>query len=106
MNTVVAQVSLFAAKANQPRVPLTVQIGTPFQVGTDPEEWACPLSMAPLFKNLHGAHGSDSYQALCMAVSLSQYWLRCFVEGGGTLSHDGGTVFPLDAYSFTTPQKS
>jgi hypothetical protein len=101
MNKVIAHVSLFGSKPGGDSFPITVQIGTPHQVEGQSDEWACPVSVLPLFKQLHDAHGGDSFQALCMAVSLSQYLLRCFVEDGGSLTIDGETPFPIEAYSFT-----
>jgi hypothetical protein len=101
MNIPIASESLFGQKhPHEDRFEITVQIGTPYQVGTIPEEWACPVSVKPLYKVLHDAHGEGSLQALCLAISLAQDLLQAFRENGGKLTFETGDEFPLEAYSF------
>jgi hypothetical protein len=100
MNAVIAQMSMLGARPGEPPFTITVQIGTPYQCGDDPEEWACPVAVLPLFKNLSDAHGGDSFQALCLAMSLAQDLLHGFRENGGALSYETGESFLLEAYSF------
>lgn len=89
---------------------ITVQIGMPYRWGTDPEEWACPVAVSPLFRNLQDAHGNDSFQALCLAVALAQDLLNGFREQGGILSYEGDGEgdgqFPLEAYAFGVARRS
>lgn len=101
MNTVIAELVLFAKRPGEEPFKVTVQIGTPYKHHDDPETWACPWSLKPLYKNLHDAHGSDALQALCLAISGVQDLLQDIRDKGGTLSEDGsGDGFPLEAYSF------
>ena len=79
---------------------VTVGIGQPRQIGRDPEEWACPVSLTPLYKHLHDAHGGDAFQALCLAASLVLDLLHGVVEKGGSVSFVGGDRFPFEAYAF------
>ena len=100
MGTVIAQMSMLGTRPGEPPFMITVQVGTPYRCGDDPQEWACPVSVAPLFKKLSDAHGGDSFQALCLALSLAQDLLHGFREKAGTLSYETGESFPLEAYSF------
>jgi hypothetical protein len=100
MNIVIASEKIFGQRQGEEPFEITVEIGTPYQVGTDPEEWACPVSLSPLFKRLHDAHGGSSFHALCLASSLVLDLLHGFKENGGTLFYSIGEDFPFEAYSF------
>ena len=80
------------------RFPLKVSIGRPYQSGTDPETWACPVHIDPLYTHLRDIAGSDAFQALCLACRMAIELLDGFVERGGKLiDEDGGSV-SLDSY--------
>lgn len=79
---------------------INVQVGPPYQVDDEPHEWACPVSMVPLYKNLRDAHANDSLQALCLALSLALDLLSGFRDKGGELFYESGERFPLEAYCF------
>jgi hypothetical protein len=100
MKNSIAQVSMLGTRPGEKPFQITVEIGTPYQCGTDPEEWACPVAVSPLFEKLHDAHGGDSFQALCLAAALAQDLLHGFIEKGGLLSYDTGEAFPLESYAF------
>ncbi len=100
MEKVIAQSSFLGQRPGEDRFEITVEIGTPYQCGEDPEEWACPVAVRPLYKRLHDAHGGDSFQSLCLAISLAQDLLQGFREKGGLLTYETGETFPLEAYSF------
>jgi hypothetical protein len=100
MDKVIAQTSLFGQRPGEERFEITVEIGTPYQCGEDLKEWACPVAVRPLYKRLHDAHGSDSFQSLCLAISLAQDLLQDFREKGGLLTYENGESFPLESYSF------
>jgi len=100
MNSVIAKESLIAKRANEDPFELKIEIGTPYQIGSDPEEWACPVGLSPLYQNLHDAHGGNSFQSLCLAASLALDLLHGFIEKGGSLRFPNGDNFPLEAYSF------
>jgi hypothetical protein len=52
-------------------------------------DWACPVSLTPLFDQLSDMRGVDSLQALSEAVKLIHRLLEGFVENGGRLFIDG-----------------
>ena len=99
MNAVLATTKLIARRAGEAPFDVELSIGTPYQVGSDPEEWACPVALTPLFKRLHDAHGVDSFQALFLAIRLGVQLLEAFREQGGVLSMSPDEEFPLDLYS-------
>ena len=105
MNSIIASESIIAKRANEESFELKIEIGTPYQVGTDPEEWACPVAVRPLYENLHDAHGGNSFQSLCLAASLTLDLLQGFLEKGGSLTYSTGDDFPLEAYSFGAATK-
>lgn len=102
MKEYIASLNITGIKPDGEQISITAKIGKPFSVlgNEDIEEWACPVSLDPLFKNLHDAHGCDSFQALCLASKLIFSLLSSFVEKGGQLVNEDGADFPLDAYGF------
>lgn len=101
MNIVIAEVILFAKRPGEEPFKVTVQIGTPYKHHDDPETWAFPRALTPLFKHLHDAHGGNPFQALCLAIAGAQDLLQDVRDKGGMLGFDGsGDDFPLEAYSF------
>jgi hypothetical protein len=100
MDKVIAKASMFGQRPGEERFEITVEIGAPYQCGGEPEEWACPVAVRPLYERLHDAHGGDSFQSLCLAISLAQDLLQAFREKGGALTYETGELFPLEAYSF------
>jgi hypothetical protein len=105
MNNIIASTSIFGQRPGEEMFEITVEIGTPYLCGGDPEEWACPVEVRPLCKRLHDAHGSDSFQTLCLAISLAQDLLQDFREKGGLLTYENGEPFPLESYSFEVAKR-
>lgn len=102
MKEVIARTKLIGLTVEGEKHDIEVKIGVPYKVEHDDglEEWACPVSLTPLYNRLHDAHGSDSFQAMCLAASLVIDLLTSFQEKGGELMLEGGDAFPLDAYWF------
>lgn len=100
MNQVVASETIWVQRKGEEPFEVVIQIGTPYQVGTEPEEWACPVSLSPLYKRLHNAHGGSAFQALCLAASLVLDLLSGVKEKGGAVMIEPGEEFPLEAYAF------
>jgi Domain of unknown function (DUF6968) len=100
MDKVIAKTSMFGQRPSDERFEITVEIGAPYQCGGEPEEWACPVAVQPLYERLHDAHGSNSFQSLRLAISLAQDLLQDFREKGGLLTCENGESFPLESYSF------
>lgn len=105
MKTITATASIIGQRPGEEPFLIKVQIGVPYQCGNDPEEWACFVSLTPLYKRLHDAHGGNSLQALCLAVSLALDLLQDFKEKGGALRFPSGEEFPLESYSFGVARK-
>lgn len=100
MKSVVASSTIWGQRPGEAPFEIHLQIGTPYQVATDPEEWACPLALTPLFERSREAHGSCAFQALCLASSLALDRLHEFKEKGGALYLAPGEDFPFEAYAF------
>ena len=70
---------------------LVVQLGRPKPVSdaTD-SDWSCPVTV-PFDGKVRDIYGVDSWQALCLALSLVNSQLADFVRRGGKLYHPGTT---------------
>jgi len=75
---------------------IELKVGMPYRSETG--ECACRITVDGLANRPVDAHGEDSYQALCLAISFAQNLLHDFLEKGGKLLM-GTKDFPLDAYS-------
>ena len=71
---------------------IVATIGAPFR--SEVGDWACPVSLAPLFDSLPDIHGVDSFQALQLGLELIDRLLRDFVAKGNGLSLDGENFAP------------
>ncbi|MCS7471512.1 hypothetical protein NZK35_33100 [Stieleria sp. ICT_E10.1] len=59
------------------------------------------MSLEPLFPE-RGMRGTDSFQAICLAIEFVRKALRAFVAHGGTVYyHQSQTPIDLDDYAFT-----
>jgi len=102
VNEVIASTKVIAVHADGKRDDITIEVGKPYlkQSGEGFEEWACPVSLRPLFDNLAEARGGGPFQSLCMASSLILGLLSGVKEKGGKLLIDENNEFPLEAYLF------
>jgi len=102
MSEEIAKLKIIGIKTDGSKINIVATVGKPYPVkgNEDIDEWACPVSLTPLYNRLHNAHGGGSFQALCLATNLIGDLLHSFKEQGGQLMHDDGTEFPLDAYWF------
>ncbi len=105
MNEVLATVELFGESKDRGRFPIRVQIGRPYLSDTEPDTWACAVVIDPLYTHLRDIAGGDSFQALCLASRTAISLLSGFVQSGGQLTHDDGTVFSLNAYGSNATDK-
>ena len=88
---------LLAERLGEARFQVHVLIGLPQKIGEDPEEWATPVGLSPLYNKLHDAHGGSSVQSLCLAIRLIYMLLQDFLDKGGKLFYDSGEAFDLQA---------
>ena len=59
------------------------------------------ISLEPLFPQ-RGMRGTDSFQAICLAIEFVRKALRAFVAHGGTVYYQQSkTPIDLDDYAFT-----
>jgi hypothetical protein len=93
----VASLVIDAVSSDGKAFVIELEIGTPYQRETG--EWACPVALRGLYERLAEARGVDSFQSLCMAISLAQDLLRSFRDNGGKLLVESED-FPLEAYAF------
>ncbi len=98
MDDPIATMEMMAVHPDGTRAPLIVEIGKPYSVDT--EEWACPVSLKPLYPRLPDQHGVDSMQALCLALSLVFDLLSHFKEKGGALQYEDGEEHSINSYGF------
>jgi hypothetical protein len=98
----IASLDLLAVHSDGTRTPVALRAGAPEQLSAD--EWRCAVRLDGLHDHLLPMHGSDSLQALCLALRLAATLLRDFVAGGGRLLDDEDSAdtdeadWPLDAY--------
>ena len=102
MKEEIARLSIIGITPNGEHISIIGRIGKPYPLEgqEDIDEWACPVTLEPLYKNLHPAHGCGSFQSLCLDSCLLLDLLEGFIEKGGRLVDEDGTEFPLDAYWF------
>ncbi len=102
MEEVILKLEVIGIEENAFEINIVAKIGKPYSVKDNEhiDEWACPVSLEPLYKKLHDVHGSGSFQALCLANNLIIDLLRGFKEKGGQLVYEDGNEFLLEAYWF------
>lgn len=81
----------------------TVHLGRPTPVSDEPESgWRCPVTI-PFDGPTRDIYGVDSWQALCLALSLVHSQLADFIRRGGKLYHPGTTdEFTLNDFPHAT----
>jgi len=96
--TSIANTTFIAVRPDGYQSEIAVKIGTPYQCGEAPGEWACPVALSGLYDRLSDPHGGDAFQALCLAIRLALSLLSGFVADGGRLLFKTGEEVPLEAY--------
>jgi hypothetical protein len=92
---IIAERRIFAISAKSEKLMLHIAVGQPYQV--DDVSWACPVSIEGLYAKLHDAVGTDSWQALGLAIGLARQLLGYFLEDGGKLYwEEGGSEMTLN----------
>lgn len=82
--------------ASGERVAVTARIGRPH--ADRDAAWACPVELSPLYQDLEDIRGIDSFHAMWLACSFVLKLLSHFRDAGGSLLHQDGSEFPLEAY--------
>jgi len=81
MNEIIAERTMVFENKSGERKSITIRIGKPYPVSNS--EWACPVALDGLYKNLADQYGIDSLQSLNLAMSLAQQLLSSLEEDGG-----------------------
>jgi hypothetical protein len=103
MEHAIASQKIWAQRPGSEPFEVHLQIGAPYLVSESQQEWACAVSLSPLFKVLSPSHGGSSFQALCLASSLALGLLHSFREKEGALYYSTGDEFEFGPFSFGVP---
>jgi hypothetical protein len=71
-----------------------IRVGRPYEAGTD--EWACPVELVGFERRYPDIRGSDSMQALSLALSLAWQRVQDFVNKGGKVLDTERHPYSLD----------
>jgi hypothetical protein len=91
----VASLDVVAVTPEGKQVPIKVRIGRPEEVEGG---FACAVEISPIYGELAGIRGVDSFHALWLACSLVLKLLGHFKAAGGKLLDPGGDEFPIEGY--------
>lgn len=72
--------------------PVDIEIGRPYQVSAD--EAACPIAMTGIYPKIHDIHGTDTLQALALALEFVRITIRKWEEKGFTFHFPDGELLP------------
>lgn len=101
MNEPYAITKIYGLSKSGERFPIHIEIGKPYhRKKYGDHDWACPLSLKPLYENLAESAGINSIHSLCLGLSLIFDLLAHFREDGGRLEYEDGTEFTLEGYAF------
>ena len=104
MDEIIAEYECRGIDASGKKIEIAAQVGKPYLVNERCSEWACPISLTPLYRNLSGARGVNSLQSVCLATDMLIYLLEAFVENGGNLIDDDGRPVSLESFSMNKVQ--
>lgn len=102
MNEIISELEIYGIKHTGKKIKITAKIGKPYpekSIGKG-DNWACPVSLEPLYKRLPDIVGVESFQALWLASNLILRLLQTFLNKGGQLVDEDGSRFPMEAYTF------
>ena len=92
MNDPIATKDLIFEKSSGEKFPVSIQIGTPYEVkdGKGEDFARCPVFIKGLDKKPHDVAGNDTFQALTLAIAHVRNMLQYFVQNGGKIYHSDG----------------
>ena len=90
MNETIADRTMIFEDKNGERKSITIRIGKPYPVSDS--EWACPVALDGLYKDLHDQYGIDSLQSLNLAIRLARQLLSYLEEDGGRFFLEEGSA--------------
>lgn len=103
MDDAIAGDDIIGVRPSGERITIKLRLGRPYRKDIDPDTWACPVSLEPLYSRIPDVVGDSSFQSLCLAARLALYLLDGLKQDGGRVLCDDSTDFPFDAYAFIDP---
>ncbi|EEF60680.1 DUF6968 family protein [Pedosphaera parvula] len=82
-NDIIARRELNGVPLSGEKFQIIIEIGKPYT--EENQNWRCPVTVQPLSKRTYHINGSDSFQALTLAISFAHEELADFVKSGGKL---------------------
>lgn len=105
MQPTTGMTELVCVRPSGERVTVTVAVGHPYP--TSEGDWVCPVEIAGLHGRLKDIVGTDSLQALSLAIRLAHDLLTSFVAPGGRiLDPRTGEEVSLDDQFGSSPTRS
>jgi hypothetical protein len=90
MKEIIAERKMVYENKDGERKSITIRIGKPYPVRDS--EWACPVALDGLYKNLADQYGIDSLQSLNLAIRLARQLLLGLEEEGGRFFLEEGAT--------------
>jgi hypothetical protein len=79
----VARRDLTCVESDGSELSVRILVGRPYETGHG--SWACPVETRGLHDDHPDIIGSDSLQAICLALSLVRMLLEYFIQDGGKI---------------------
>ena len=108
MNDIIASRDFRGVGAQGDTFAIAVQIGRPYLLtDTKHETWRCPITIDPIALDLPDIYGSDSWQALWLALTLAHAQLADFLRSGGHLYYpESDDEFTIADFPDTLPRRA
>lgn len=71
---------------------IQIEIGHPYSITID--EAACPISMSGLYPSIHDIHGTDTFQALALAIEFVRLTIKEWEKQGYRFEFPEGGELP------------
>ena len=97
MQEPIVTLNLLAQIPGGDQFPITLAIGRPYQIRSNPDVWACAVTVDPLTPDLNDRMGGDALRALDMACYLALDVLCSFRADGGRILSPDGSNYPIEA---------
>ena len=96
MRTKIAETTIFIRSPGGKTKPIHIGIGQPYQISDG--EAACPISMRGLYPKLPDLHGSDTFQALAIALHFVRLTIQAWEKKGYSFQFEEGEPFTLEIW--------
>ena len=92
MKDAIAETKIVMRSPTGDSTSVHVEIGRPYLVSAD--EAACPIGMTGLYPRIHDIHGTDTLQALALALEFVRITIHTWEEKGFTFEFPEGGDLP------------